>query len=150
MASLTKEKRMDKLESLIEKLLDKKLEPIVKTLDTLKSKINKLDFIEQSITFLSQQYDDLTKKIKNLESENKLLKQENTIIKTEMHRSTNSLAQLKQEINNMEQYSQRECLEIRSIQVTEGENTNDLVKKVGRLIHVQINDKVTVFQHLGI
>ena len=88
---------------MIEKLLDKKLGPIAKTLDALKTKISKLDSIEEPITFLSQQYDDLIEKIKNLESGNELLKQANANIMTEMHRSKNTLAQLKQEVNNMEQ-----------------------------------------------
>ena len=130
MASRTEDMKMDKLESLIEKLLDKKLNPIVKTLENLKLKISKLDSIEHSINFLSQQYDDLIVKVKTLESENELLKQENTNIKTEMHRSSNSLAQLKHEINNMEQYSRLDRLKVSVFPVTKEENTNELVKKV--------------------
>jgi hypothetical protein len=45
------------LAKLIENILDNKLNPVLKTLDELKYKINKIDKIEESINFLSSKYD---------------------------------------------------------------------------------------------
>ena len=45
---------------------------------------------------------------------------------------------MKQELNNLEQYSRRECLEIRGVPVLPGEKTNEIVRKVGEVIGVAI------------
>jgi predicted metal-dependent hydrolase len=58
------------LEQLMSKLLDKKLDPVLKTLDNLQSKMDKIDKLEESINFLSKEYDDFIPKIKSLEEEN--------------------------------------------------------------------------------
>jgi chromosome segregation ATPase len=125
---------------MIGNLLDTKINPIVKTLDEVKSKISKLESIEKSILFLSDKYDELIEKVKRLESKNDHLQQENSNLKSEVHRSTDSIAQLKQEVNNMEQYSRRDCVEIRGIPLTDDEDTDELVKEVGKIMDVQIED----------
>ena len=47
---------------------------------------------------------------------------------------------VKQELNNAEQYSRRDCLEIRGIPLQRNEICNNLVKKVGDLIGVKVDD----------
>ena len=59
------------LEQLMSKLLDKKLDPVLKTLDNLQSKMDKIDKLEESINFLSKEYDDFIPKIKSLEEDTK-------------------------------------------------------------------------------
>ena len=79
------------LEQLISKLLDKKLDPVLKTLDKLQSKMDKIDKLEESINFLSKEYDDFIPKIKSLEAENSRLADENVCLKAEIQNTTNSL-----------------------------------------------------------
>ena len=90
------------LEQLMSKLLDKKLDPVLKTLDNLQSKMDKIDKLEESINFLSKEYDDFIPKIKSLEEENSRLADENVCLKAEIQSTANSLKIMKQELNNAE------------------------------------------------
>ena len=95
------------LEQLISKLLDKKLNPLQKTLEELKSKISVIDKIEEAVSFLSTQYDDLLPKLSNLETTSTSIIEENIRLKSELQKATNDLQMVKQELNNAEQYSPR-------------------------------------------
>lgn len=130
-----------KLKTMIESVLELKLDPIAKTLEEVKLKISKLNDIEKAITFLSNRYDEIFEKVKKLEHDNGLLQQECKSVSMELHQSTNSITQLKQEVNNLEQYSRRDCLEMRGIPATDDEDTDELVKQVGKLMDVQIVDE---------
>ncbi|EDO43021.1 predicted protein [Nematostella vectensis] len=44
----------------------------------------------------------------------------------------------KKSLDDIEQYPRRDCLEIKGVPVTPTENTNDVVKKVGELMEVEI------------
>ncbi|EDO29108.1 predicted protein [Nematostella vectensis] len=44
----------------------------------------------------------------------------------------------KKSLDDIEQYSRRDCLEIKGVPVTPTENTNDVVKKVGEHMKVEI------------
>ena len=48
--------------------------------------------------------------------------------------------QHEEEINNMQQYSRRDCVEIAGVPQQLGENTNDLVMKVGLLIGISLSE----------
>jgi regulator of replication initiation timing len=72
------------------KILDKKLDPVLKTLDNLQSKMDKVDKLEKSINFLSKEYDDFIPKIKSLEEENSRFADENVCVKAEIQSTTNS------------------------------------------------------------
>jgi hypothetical protein len=54
---------------------------------------------------------------------------------------------MKQELNNLEQYSRRECLEIRGVPVLPGEKTNEIVRKVGEVIGVVIESNDIAISH---
>ncbi|CAB4005709.1 Hypothetical predicted protein [Paramuricea clavata] len=135
------------LTQLIGKLLDKKLNPIVKTLDEVNIKIVKIDIIEQFLTFLSDKYDDLFSKVAKMEETNKLLVEENKYLRESLHDSSNNLDQLKQEINNIEQYSRRECLETRGIPIQSGESTDEFVLKIGEQIGVRVEENDISISH---
>ena len=132
------------LTKLIGNLLDNKLNPVLKTLEDLKSKIDK---IEQSLNFLSGKYDELISNSSNVNNIIRDLNEENKIIKESLHKSVNDIELLKQEVNNMEQYMRRDCLEIRGIPVLTGEDTSQLVKKVGEIIEVQVQDQDISISH---
>jgi chromosome segregation ATPase len=136
------------LEQLMSKLLDKKLDPVLKTLDNLQSKMDKIDKLEESINFLSKEYDDFIPKIKSLEEENySRLADENVCLKAEIQSTANSLKIMKQELNNAEQYSRRDCIEIKGIPFQRNEVCNEVVKTVGHLIGVDIKDQDISVSH---
>ena len=128
------------LKQLISKVLYKKLNPLVKTLEDFKSKFSVIDKIEESVSFLSTQYDDLLPKLSNLETTSTSIIEENICLKSELQKATNDLQMVKQELNNAEHYSRRDCLEIRGIPLQRNEICNNLVKKVGDLIGVKVDD----------
>ena len=116
----------------LEEILDRKLAPINSTLIEL----------QRAIEFINHQYELMKKanEITNREMEN--LKTENKLMKTELLRLSNCSKLQQEAINEMEQYSRRECLEIRG--VTEDPNwevdTNDIVMKVGSLMGVDLDE----------
>jgi hypothetical protein len=58
-------------------------------------------------------------------SEPKTKKKENQCLREKLHAAVNDVEMLKLEVNNMEQYSRRDCLEIRGIPTIIGEDTNE-------------------------
>ena len=64
----------------------------------------------------------------------------------EVQDHSNRIAMFKETLNDQEHYTRRDCLEIRGLPATSTENTNDLVKSVGKLIGVEIKDISTSHQ----
>jgi len=106
-----------------ETLLDSKLEPIRERLDNLFKKMN-------------DNQKALQDKIKNQDLKIESLKVENTQLATKLQ-----ISQDKYEdgLNNLEQYSRRECVEKSGIPERQDEDTNDLLMKVGSLIGLDIS-----------
>jgi predicted metal-dependent hydrolase len=96
------------LAKLIENILDNKSNPVLKTLDELKYKINKIDKIEESINFLSSKYDELISKSAIINDTMKVVQEENQCLREKLHAAVNNVEMLKLEVNNMEQYSRRD------------------------------------------
>jgi len=63
---------------------------------------------------------------------------ENSFLKAEVLRLSKAVLDTTEELNNIEQYSRRECCEIAGIPVQPGEDTTDLVIKVGSLMGVDL------------
>ena len=111
----------------IEKTLDKKLGKIVKKLDNMQWHITKIQNIEKSVSFLSDKFDETAGRIARLEKENETLRKKNRCLRTEVHRTAstaNLMVHLKDDVNDLQQYSRRDCLEIRGLPVLEEEGTN--------------------------
>ena len=128
------------IEKMLEKLLDKKLSSLNKNITSMNTTLRK---VEESIEFLSVKYDDLVSKIDTLESEGQALVKENLLLKSDVKNLSHEMKLMEGRLDDMEQYSRRECLEIRGIPTRvdpRNENTNDIVIKVGNLIGVQLND----------
>ena len=64
--------------------------------------------------------------------------QENKSLKAEVRKTTNEFNHLKEEFNNLEQYSRRDCLEIRGVPVQRDGDTNALVMNIGRRMGVEV------------
>ena len=116
----------DKLKEMLKEILDEKLE-------------EKLAPLIQSIEFMSGKFDELKIKTSELEESSKILRKENEHLQQEFANLKNELKQQAIVIDNQEQYSRRECLEIRGTPVTPNENTSEIVQKIGKLINVEIS-----------
>ena len=132
MSFITKEQ----LESILEKKLEENLAPIKKSFEEL----------QKLVVFTSSQYDDLLFRITSCEKENSMLNDENKILKSALGSLETSLKSLLKANNEQEQYSRRECVEIRGVPE---ESTNYLVKEVGRALGVEVtNNNISVGHRL--
>ena len=121
-----------------EALLDKKfsefealaLTPIRESIDSVKA----------SLHFLSSQYDDLSKSVKDLSERNKVLQVENASLRSQLLTMTNDINQQKDALNDYEQYSRRECLEISGIPKKIKEDTNQIVIDIGEMLGIEITE----------
>ena len=132
------------METLMAKLLDKKLNPIISSLDDIKHNMNQ---IEESIAFLSNKYDDLNAKVKEIKSKNDAISQDNSILRAEIQRSSNIINQLRDDLDKQNQYTRRECLEFSSVPYREHESTNNIVKQIGGLVGVEIQGSDISISH---
>ena len=127
-----------------EKMLERKLQPLVTSLDTL----------TKSVDSMSTKYDKVLQKVTVLEQANskqlkinKDLEESNTKLSTEVTKLSEKLKVCKESLNNLEQYTRRECLEVSGIAELQDENTDELVIKVGSLMGVEINKEDISVSH---
>ena len=115
----------------------------------LEEKFMKINDIEKSVSFLSNSYDELRKIVETTELQCKSNDVQITRMTCYLNNVTNELDQVKQDLDNLEQYIRRECLEIRGVPIAKDEDTNDIVKKVGNLVNVNIdNEDISVSHRL--
>ena len=73
-----------------------------------------------SISFLSDRYEDLRKDISAIRN-NEILKEENIALKADLQDAHKELSIQENLLDDAEQYSRRDCLEVRGIPVQESE-----------------------------
>lgn len=112
----------------LEAILEKKFGPIRDSIHELTN----------AVSFLSNKFDSIDKRVSEMEHNLKEVDKENSFLKAEVFRLSKAFLDVTEEINNIEQYSRRECCEIAGIPVQPGEDTNDLVIKVGSLMGVDL------------
>ena len=95
---------------------------------------------EEAMTFFNTSFETVKVKMDSLEKQTKTLAQENNRLRSDSAKMNKEISDLGSSINDQAQYPRRECLEIRGISGTAGENTNEIVKKIGALIEVDISD----------
>ena len=118
-------------------------------LQEIMSKIGKIDIMEQSLQVLSNKYDELTKEYHKLKNQHSELEKDHKALKSQVLKSEKVITMHSQNINDLEQYSRRECLEIRGIPVTQDESTDEIVGKVGEIIGVDIDaDDISISHRL--
>ena len=113
----------------LEAVLHESLAPIRDSLQQLTDTVN----------FLSEKFDSIEKRISMLESKTQDTVKENKFLKAEVLRLSNVLNDLNGEINELEQYSRRDCCEISGIPELPSENTTKLVTKIGSLMGLKID-----------
>lgn len=136
------------------KILDDKLSPLNSRIAELKKSV---DEAMNHIEFVNAKYDELLQMMKTsnderkaLQDENKILQDENKILKATIHSIERSLESVTRANHDLEQYTRRECVEIRGIPVAatpSEEQTNNIVKDVGKLLGVDITENDISVSH---
>ena len=136
------------------KILDDKLSPLNSRIAELKKSV---DEAMNHIEFVNAKYDELLQMMKTsnderkaLQDENKILQDENKILKATIHSIERSLESVTRANHDLEQYTRRECVEIRGIPVAatpSEEQTNNIVKDVGKLLGVDITENDISVRH---
>ena len=109
------------------------------------------------VEFVNAKYDELLRMMKSskdgrkaLKDENNILQDDNKILKATIHSIERSLESVTRANNDLEQYTRRECVEIRGIPVAatpSEEQTNNIVKDLGKLLGVDITENDISVSH---
>ena len=109
------------------------------------------------LEFVNAKYEELLEMMKSskeerkaLKDENKLLHDENKILKATIRSIESSLESVTRANNDLEQYTRRECVEIREIPVAatpSEEQTNNIVTNVGKLLGMDITQNDVSVSH---
>ena len=143
MSGITKEGLIE----ILNKMLDEKFEEKFKLLE---SKLNKklapikksVEEAVQSVQFVSSKYDEIKDHLKLIDAERKTFK---TALAS-LQDSTDSVAKSQNDL----EYGRRECIEIRGIPVAQdstNEDTNTIVKNVGKLMGIDIEEEDISISH---
>ena len=127
----------------LEAMLDSRFKIQMKELNDVvlnynKSTQDQLKSIKNCQEFISDKFDELLKSVSLLQEENIQLKTENTRLRNEMSDLNQRISKLDEEQESINLYSRRDCLEFHGIPEYSGENTEELVKRVGNLVRVEI------------
>ncbi|XP_077985930.1 uncharacterized protein LOC144440433 [Glandiceps talaboti] len=114
------------------KVENSKLDGIQATLLNLTTKVDKLvdmegtlQDLQQSVTYVSNSFDEFTRQLQSLKNENKGLKEQ--------------LAKTTNELNDLQQYTRRNNLELSGLPEEEDEDTDDIVVRVAAAAGVNIS-----------
>ena len=123
------------LRSVLDEILESKLTAILSSILEAKLRV-----YEESMTLFNTSFETMKVKMDSLEKQTKTLAQENNRLRSDSAKMNKEISDLRSSIDDQAQYTRRECLEIRGIPRTAGENTNEIVKEIGALIEVDISD----------
>ena len=107
--------------------------------------------LQRSMEFINFKYEQMRSDLELTNKEMEKTNTENKMLKNEVLNLRNHVNNQQNVIHDMEQYSRRECLEIRGI--AEGphyeEDTNYIVVKVAGLLGVEIDEQDISVSHLS-
>ena len=103
----------------------------------------KMHEIARSMEFINKKYEEMETKLKSYEEKQKDLCNENQALALQLKQTTKELKDLQDVCNDLEQYSRRDCVEIRGVPLKEGlrsgeENTDLIVMKVAATMGIEI------------
>jgi len=127
--------------------LDKMLKTLVANSSTLDKLIEEMREIRKSQQFLSDQYEEMKKHLHSTDEEVKTLRIENQDLKDHVCKLEAQSGQMQEDMNNLEQYGRRECLEFQGLSWEESENTDQLVICVSKLLQVDLSAKDISVSH---
>lgn len=112
----------------------KVLAPLKQQVDELVTMKQTVMDIEKSVQTMSDNYDEVLKKMKEHDSEIKVLRKR--VNELEKERKTDETAQLKKEINRLEQYGRKNNLEVHGLAETLNENLLEKLNEIADQIQV--------------
>ena len=122
------------------KRLDSKLDEVLKELDQ----------VRDSQSLLSCKYDNLMLEFEKNKKQLTIVQQNNKNLTNKIDDLKSKLKQSEMSINNLEQYSRRECLEINGVPEKPNENTDDIVIAVAKKVGLAISSKdISVSHRVG-
>ena len=102
------------------------------------------------LEFVNAKYEELLEMMKSSKEERKALKDENKILKATIRSIESSLESVTRVNKDLEQYTRKECVEIRGIPVAatpSEEQTNNIVTNVGKLLGMDITQNDISVSH---
>ena len=140
MTTITSEELIQILDSKLQEKFELNLSPLNDTIIELKTKV---DEAMEHVIFVNAKYDELLDRVERLEEEKELLQDENKVLKSSVQQLDQSMALLRQNFNDLEQYSRRECVEISGIPPSAWgeENVNNVVVKIAKLMDVEMGEE---------
>ena len=128
----------------IKRELKSELEALRTSIKTLTARV---DGIEKSQSFISEKYESVLKTLKSLNQTTKTLGKKDA----ELTKIADSLAERANRveqavyridcaIDEVQQYSRRDCLEITGIRILPEESPKQLIKEIGTFIDVNVDD----------
>ena len=128
----------------IKRELKSELEALRTSIKTLTARV---DGIEKSQSFISEKYESVLKTLKSLnQTTNTLGKKDAELTKIadslaeRANRVEQAVYRIECAIDEVQQYSRRDCLEITGIPILPEENPKQLIKEIGTLIDVNVED----------
>ena len=87
---------------------------------------------------MSEQYEDMKQRLHSKDEEVKVLQAENQDLKLHVRKLEAVTSQTHEEVNDLEQYGCRECLEFQGLAWNKNENTDDLILRVSKMVGVDL------------
>ena len=124
----------------LEKILDEKLSPLSEQLKEALAMVNSLN----------TKYDKMEETLVVLQEENKALKEEHASLKAQVLSSANDLKSVQKSLNDLEQYTRRNSVEIRGIPLpkeSQEEDTNEIVLQLSQKMGIPLERKDISVSH---
>ncbi|XP_074639581.1 uncharacterized protein LOC141897836 [Acropora palmata] len=131
---------------------------ILELKSSIKALTERCNELEKSQDFVSKKYDTAIAALQSVKSEISNLDKKHTTIVNSLEeklgelagttdRQDQSLYRVESALDETEQYLRRDCLEINGVPISSYENPNQLVKEVGLLAGVEIDDRHIAAAH---
>ncbi|XP_074610148.1 uncharacterized protein LOC141864321 [Acropora palmata] len=131
---------------------------ILELKSSIKALTERCNELEKSQDFVSKKYDTAIAALQSVKSEISNLDKKHTTIVNSLEeklgelagttdRQDQSLYRVESALDETQQYLRRDCLEINGVPISSYENPNQLVKEVGLLAGVQIDDRHIAAAH---
>ena len=104
--------------------------------DPIRKQISKM---EEAVNFMNERFDEVLKNVNKLEATVDEVKKENQWLKCEVLRLSEALHQHTEELNDIEQYARRDCVEISGVPPEDGEDTDEITTKITTLMDLEID-----------
>ena len=132
---------VEKLKEILEGKLRKVIQPLSKQIEDAM----------QSVDALNSKYDQIAKTLKDLDEAKDKQILENASLKAAILKSSNEVKFLKKSLNDLEQYTRRDCLEIRGIPLPSTpmdlDQSDEVVLKIGEKMGVPVQKSDISMSH---